>query len=160
MVTATMQTLAGEAYGWMETATRGDSGRDEDRYTRIRDGAPQWVTDLVYAAHGGDFLPDDWRYQSIASALEFMSDVDDLEDSASEWSDANVDVYTGARLLWLASNLQRPSYCDEGVAELGGGSELDIVERVGLGQYMESSEVYALVLRALEERLEDQELES
>ncbi len=61
--------VAAEAGSWFEVAYRGDTGKDEDRYTRCKDGAPSWVSpDLCQAAHG-DMFPDDWRYQAIESAL-------------------------------------------------------------------------------------------
>ena len=155
--TASVQTLASEAAACFETATRGDTGRDEDRYTRVRDGAPEWVTELVYAAHG-DFFPDDWRYDAIRSALSAIHDDDLSEDDAGEWADTNVDAYTGARLAWLASNLNRAFYCDDAVEELG-SPETGIIDRIGLGQYAESEEVFQLVYRALEERAEATEAE-
>ena len=39
-----VQELAGCAAGWFETATRSDGGLE---YTRTRDGAPDWVVDIV-----------------------------------------------------------------------------------------------------------------
>ena len=161
--TATVQALAGEAYSWFETARRatGDTEtgpREEgERYTRCKDGAPEWVTELVHDAHG-DFLPDDWRYDAICSALEFISETDDPEDGASEWADSNVDVYTGARLAWLASNLNRAGYCVDAAGEYG-SSATDIVAMIGQGQYAESREVFYAVLSALEERAEATEAE-
>lgn len=155
--TATVQALAGEAYAWLETAYRVE-GDDDTRYTRCKDGCPQWVTDLVHAAHG-DFLPDDWRYDAIRSCLAAIHDDDLGEDDATEWADGNVDVYTGRRFAWLASNLQRQFYCDEAARELGfdsGGSQ-GVADLVGLGQFAESEEVYWSVLRSLQERRDELE---
>ena len=109
----TIQTLAAEAGACFETATRsrvvGGSGElEEDRYVRVKDGSPEWVTELVHAAHD-DMLPDDWRYEKIADALEYIAEVDDPDDSG-EFADQAVDIYTGARLAWLASHLSRPGY--------------------------------------------------
>jgi hypothetical protein len=140
-----LQETAREASGWFETATR----EDGSRFVRTKDGAPEWVKDLVHEAHG-DFLPDDWRYNVIQDALLWIADSDDPEDSAGEFADGAVDVYTGARLAWLASNLTRPGYVDEAREEFGADTDSDITEQIGLGQYMEASEVYGLVLQALE----------
>lgn len=129
-------------------------GNDEEAITVLKDGAPEWVRDLVREAHD-EMLPDDWRYASIRSALEAIADGEgyDPDEIAGEWADSNVDVYTGSRLEWLASNLNRPAYCDEGADELG-GEGLDTVERIGLGQHIESREIFASIVQSLEDRLE------
>ena len=146
---ATIQDLAREASEWFETRQR-DNG---DTFFTLKDGRPDWVQDLVHAAHGEDFLPDDYRYRWTYGALEFIADADgDPLDDVGEFADLAVDTYTSERFAWLASNLQRAGYVDEAVEELGrpdGG----IVEMIGLGQYAEASEVYGLVCRALDERL-------
>jgi hypothetical protein len=142
----TIQDRAREAARWFETATR-ESG---DEFLRLRDGRPEWVQDLVFAAHGaGEFMPDDYRYRLTREALEWIADEEsDPSDTASEFADQAVDVYTGARLQWLASNLLRPGYCDYAREEFG--AEGDIVALIGMGQFMEASEVYHEVLSALE----------
>jgi hypothetical protein len=146
-----LQETAREASSWFEVATRDVSGDlpEDARYVRTKDDAPEWVKAIVYEAHG-DFLPDDWRYNVIQDALLWIADSDDPEDSAGEFADSAVDVYTGARLAWLASNLTRPAYVDEARAEFGADADSGITELIGLGQYMEASEVYGLVLHALE----------
>ena len=144
MQATTISERAREASECFETSTRPDGAR----FARIRDNSPEWVTELVHSAHG-DMLPDDWRYSAIRSALEFIAESDNPEDGASEWADSEVDVYSGARLEWLGSHLSRPGYCDEGRDEFS-SENLDIVEQIGLGQFMEASEVYGLVLQALE----------
>jgi hypothetical protein len=147
--------LAQEAYDYFVTDTR---PRSDETFTKTRDDAPEWVTDLVRSAHG-DFLPDDWRYESIRSALGFIADNevdgDELDDLASEWSDQNVDTYTGQRLAWLSSNLNRAGYCDDAAAEFGFDSSEGIAQWIGMGQYMESGEVWASVVNTLRERLEE-----
>jgi hypothetical protein len=142
---------AREALGYFERRTRDDG----TAYLALADDRPEWVHDLVYAGHGqGALLPDDWRYEAVQGALSAIADADesdDLDDVGHEFADANVDVYTSARLTWLGSNLNRAGYCDEAAEELG-GSDLDTVERIGLGQYQESREVYGLVLDFLREQ--------
>jgi hypothetical protein len=143
------QDRAREAAEWFEVAERVE-GDEDSRYIRTKDGCPEWVTQLVYSAHG-DFLPDDWRYNVIQDALEAIAESDDPEDAAGEFADSAVDVYTHARLKWLASNLNRAAYCDEAAQEFGAEGSPDIISMIGLGQYYEASEVYGLVLRALED---------
>lgn len=145
--TTSIQQLAAEAYDCFTTSTR-DNG---DVYFVLKDGSPEWVKDLVYAAHGGDFLPDDYRYRWTYGALEFIQDSDDPENDQAEFSDLAVDIYTGDRLAWLASNLNRPGYVDEAVNEFGYDGKEGIIGAIGIGQYAEASEVYGLVLKALED---------
>jgi hypothetical protein len=142
---STIQDAAREAGAYFETATRDDG----TEFVRTKDGTPQWVTNLVHEAHG-EFLPDDWRYEVIRDALDWIEEADDPEDGSGEFADQTVDVYNSARLAWLASNLNRASYCDEAAAEFGGEERVSIFDQIGQGQYMEASEVYSLVLRALE----------
>jgi hypothetical protein len=144
-----VEAKAQEAYDCFETATR--PGNDGERFDRVKDGSPEWVTELVHAAHG-DFLPDDWRYACIRAALEFIADSDEPEDGAGEFADGHVDVYNAARVAWLGSSIHRGAYCDEALAELGPvDADSGVYGLVGLGQYMEASEVYALVVEALED---------
>src|SRR5206468_2641737 len=145
----TFQDLAREAAGSFEVRTR-DSG---ERYTATREDAPEWVGDLVHHAHGGDLLPDDWRYQAISAALDFIAEydsADDARDACGEFADGHVDVYTGARFAWLASNLGRADYVDRALEDGLADASAGIVAMIGVGQYVESEEVFALVLDALE----------
>lgn len=148
--TRTIEELAGEAAGWFDTAERADG----KRFVRTRDGAPEWVADIVREAHG-DFLPDDWRYQVIWDAVAHIEEFGDDEDIAFQFADSHVDVYTSDRLAWLASNLNRASYCDEAQEEGLVTQDADIIARIGLGQYMEASEVFGLVLSFLQ-RMSDE----
>lgn len=146
--TTSIQDKAREAAEWFESAERVE-GDEPSRYVRTKDGCPEWVTELVYAAHG-DFLPDDWRYSIIQDALEMIADSDDPEDAAGEFADGAVDAYTSDRLAWLSSNLNRAGYCDDAAREFGAREEPDIIAAIGLGQYYEANEVYFLVLQALD----------
>src|SRR4051812_18222176 len=108
--TAAMQKLAGEASEWFQRVERG-----EETIVTLKDGRPDWLQELVYTAHG-DFGPDDWRYQAIEAAIDAIHDASEDADRSEighDFADSHVDVYTGARLAWLASNLNRPGYVDE-----------------------------------------------
>lgn len=141
----TVQELAQQAAECFEVAKRQDG---DELFFRVKDGSPEWVTDVVRSAHG-EFLPDDWRYRIICEAFGFIAENENAEDESAEFADTAVDVYTGQRFAWLASNLQRQGYVDDALAELGwdGDSAADLI---GLGQYQEAGEVFALVLQALE----------
>jgi hypothetical protein len=151
--TKTLADLAGEAYDCFTTTTR--SGSDDESIVVLKDERPEWVYELVRSAHGDDFLPDDWRYESIHSALAFIHDNDAGEDASHEFADSNVDVYTAARYQWLASHLAREGYVREARDEGLIGPDADISDQIGVGQYMESQEVFGLVLDALTDALEE-----
>lgn len=150
---STVQELAREAAGYFETAAREDGGR----YVRLRDaneaatGAPDWLRDLVYAAHAG-MLPDDWRYACIQGALSAIAETDwcDPEDLRHEFADNYVDTYDDCRIEWLKSHWYRADYCDDAVDEGLCSPTETIIARIGMGQYMEASEVYSRVLAELE----------
>jgi hypothetical protein len=150
----TLAQLADEASGFFERRSR-STGDEAETFVALRDNAPEWLSELVRSAHG-DMLPDDWRYRIIERAVDRISDYnletsDDAHDAAGEFADGAVDIYTADRLAWLASNLERVGYCDRAAGEFG-DSAGDIVATIGLGQYAEASEVYGLVVEALEER--------
>jgi|ERR1051326_8938694 hypothetical protein len=143
-----LQEIATEAAEWFETAKRPAivEDHDGDGFTRVKDGAPEWVTELVREAHG-DMLPDDWRYDCIRAAVDWMAEGNG-EDEAGEFADSQVDVYTSARIAWLGSHAARPGYCDEAADELGSEGQ-DIIGRIALGQYAEAEEVFHSVMVSL-----------
>jgi hypothetical protein len=143
-----VQDLAREAGQWFEGRTRDDGSS----YRTLKDGRPDWVQELVRESHG-DFLPDDWRYNAIESALEWIAGEGEDEDPHA-FADANTDVYTDALGAWLNSSIQsRGGYVDDAVDEFGWPSDRGIAGAIALGQYVELCEVYYLVERALEARL-------
>lgn len=152
--TTTLADLAGEAYEQFETAKRADG----ETFTRLKSGAEPWLTDLVYNAHD-QMLPEDWRYESIQSALGAIhdagsEDVDDLGDVAHEWADSNVDVYNGARVEWLGSSIYRAAYVDQARKDGLIGPDTDLYDQLGIGQYVESLEIFESVRQSLADQLE------
>ncbi|MGE0881897.1 MAG: hypothetical protein AB7O61_24860 [Acidimicrobiia bacterium] len=150
--------LAAQAYAQFERRTR-DNGDD---YYTTKDGTPEWIVSLVRDAHG-DMLPDDWRYDAIHSALSHIADSDaetrdDLHDEQSQFADSNVDTYNGARTAWLGSHLSRIGYVNEATETFGPSD--DVMQSIGMGQYMESEEVFASVVDSLSDRLDEIEDES
>src|SRR5260370_17043414 len=111
MVHSSLAKKADEAYRYFEKATRTSNGAE---FWRVKDGAPEWVQELCFAAHdAGDIFPDDWRYHFIVEALAAPSE--EGED------DTEADIWTSDLCAWLASNLNRGSYVDDAVSEDGGG---------------------------------------
>lgn len=148
-----VQKVAEEAAEWFERALR-DENDSESAYVRTKDGAPEWVTDMVYDAHG-ELLPDDWRYECIRAAVVEIGETGD--DDAHSFADSYVDIYTRDRLRWLASSLSRVGYCDTASDELGVDPREGIVSLIGAGQYLEASEVYGAVWAALENEADARE---
>ena len=126
---------------YFKQVTRNDG---EKIYT-LQDGAPEELRDLVYAAHG-DFLPDDFRYETIHSALcafancHFDEELDEIRVEA--------DIYNHNLLKWLNSSLKRVAYCNEAILEFGLQSN-DLMTVTTYGQQMEIDEIVALVRESL-----------
>lgn len=153
--TSPVQQAAAAAYRAMERAKR--DGSDES-YVRVKDGAPEWIKDAIYDAHGGgEILPDDWTYSAARSAFECISEADDPQDARHEWADAEVDTYTNARLEWLADYPGALEAVDEAIDEMGWPSEAagTIATLAGYGQYIAAGRIYDAILAACEEQAED-----
>jgi len=153
--------LAGEMSAQFTTDKRSNG----DVYYHLKDGhrgTMDWMNEVCYAGHKdgspGPFssmLPDDYRYEMINDCLDVLSESDD-EDEAREQLDGKVPVYTGQLTAWLASNVNRPGYCDEAVSEgLVDGS--DIMQTISCGYLRELEEVFSEILRALEAEAERRE---
>lgn len=127
---------------------------DETRYTTLSDGAEPWMRDVVQDAHNG-MLPDDWRYDAIAAAVEFIADRDDWEDASYEFANDQVDVYDSDVIAWFASHSMRRDYCEEAADEYG-SHDGPIVEAMQRGQVIEAIEVLTIVARALEGLADEQ----
>ncbi len=140
-----VQEAANEARSYFVSKTRDDG----TSYIATKD-APEWVGDLCYEAHGG-MLPNDWRYDAIDSALDYIAAGDD---DVVEFADAQVDVCTSDLLAWIGSHGHRMGYCDEAQEQGGVDAEANISQRIMVGQYLEASEVYGLVLAALEDHVD------
>ena len=142
--------LAMAARSFFVDATRADDG---SQYVKLSDDAPVWVREMVREAHG-EFLPDDWRYETIKRSLMHIAyqNPDDLDD-AHEFADGNVDAYTSELLRWLGYPA-RVSYCDEAIDEMGWPEERSILDIVRMGQYVESCEVYSSVVSSLRARVD------
>jgi len=141
----TMKTRAEEMANWFEAATR-DNG---DAFTKTRDGAPEWVRDVIHAAHGvHDLMPDDWTYGITRAAVDWISDADDdadMEDGASDFAESEVEVYTSQLLDWLAGPLHRIELADEALED---GAE-GIAHAARQAQAEEARGIFAAVVEAL-----------
>lgn len=159
------QRAVAEFAGAWETAKR-DSG---DTFYRVKDRAANaWVTEAVKAAHFAidGRLPDDWIYQHaslIADAMEGYSadDADGMREHEHEICDGLVDVYNHDRYRWLASHNGNADLCDEANAEVG-TPQASLADRVGMGQFLALTRIFASVIEACDERateIEDEDAE-
>ena len=161
---STIQELATAAAANFETGHRDpqpDSGSDFRRFKMV-DGYPaiQWCQELSKAAHDdGDIWPADHRFAMIEGALnaiaEFNGDDIDDGDTAHDFADSAVSVYTNARFLWLASHSNRAEYCEEARREGFVTEDSTMENRIGAGWYGEALEVFHQVLRFLENQADD-----
>lgn len=137
------------------TVNKRESGEE---YIKLKDGAPQWMTDVCMAAHdSGSVLPDDHRYEFISDAIDKLAEVEhdgDAEDAADQ---LEADIYNNDLLKWVSSRLSRMSYCDDAIQD---GAVTTLEGALSEGQLSERREVFSQVLDALKERqseLEDEE---
>jgi hypothetical protein len=153
---ATVMQLALELSQAFEGATRANG----DEIRKLKDGSPEWMTDVVHAAHG-DMMPDDWRYNAIEDAADRISELDDPDDAGdamTEYCDS-ADAYNGRLVQWLASNLTRACYVEDAMTEFGtcgiNSREPDFFQLLRMGQYQERAEVWSLLTAALTELAND-----
>jgi hypothetical protein len=93
-------------------------GDDEsERIVTLKDGAPTWLRDAVYACHDGT-LPDNWVYETcyaVACSLDERDKGDSVEDwLASElhnFADSQVDIYTKSIYQWATDHVGSSLYC-------------------------------------------------
>jgi len=132
------------------TVCKRDSG---EQYFTLKDDAPEWMKDVCRAAHDdGDIMPDDFRYEFIAEAVEIIATRNDFDDAVYEMEP---DVYNNELLKWVGSSLSRASYVDDAAEEYGPAASL--FEGLARGQLAEKHEVFHQVLEALRELEEDAE---
>lgn len=113
--------------------------------------APEWMHDAVREAHMEAF-PYDARYGLIVSIVGAMQDYDaaDMEDAISEIADSAVDVYTAARVRWLADH---PSHLDatDSAREYGYcGGDTPLIDQIATGQYYLAGQVAHILWAAIQ----------
>jgi hypothetical protein len=156
----TIQELAAKYLDMFEISFRHDKNAIDhkgEKYWRVKheysnqpdyyDNSP--LNKLIYAAHDG-MSPDDYKYDYIVTALELISECDDIYDITIE-----VDIYHHELKKWLSSCGARQQYCDDAMAEYGTyDSIMAIIES---GQYRERHEVMQSVISSLELILESED---
>ena len=133
-----------------ESRTRSDGSV----FWATKDAAPEWVSDIVHAAHGGA-LPCDWRYDKIADLAHAVADVTPFADfNVAQWADSVCDVYTSDLLKWLSGVSYAVDAVDEAATDWGMDTR-GIVEQIMTGQAYMLHEIAGAVVSALQERVDE-----
>lgn len=140
----TIESIATEASKHFIRKTRDDG----ETYYCCDDTTPEWITDMVYEAHG-DKLPDDYVYNWIDSVLSHIAD-GMTEDDIHEYIDSEVDCYTSGLTTWLNSRNDRIYYLTQALEE---HEPTDGFNALAIAQYEEIQEVFLSVLNSIQERL-------
>ena len=148
----TLASIATEARGYLKLGSRTseDTGRP---IVCAVDDAPDWIASLCRAAHG-NMLPDDYRYEAIAEALDTIGEADDEDDAQRRCDEWEAPIYNAERTRWLASHVERAGYCDEACEEYGAGPDVGVLDRIALGYLAEWREVFQSVLDSLKAEME------
>jgi hypothetical protein len=136
---------AQEALAHFQTCHRFDGAESY----RLHAGAPQWVAELVYAAHrNGEIMPDDWRYRFTREALRAVSG-DERQAAGDGACDERGDEAVSQLMLvaWLGSNVMRLEYCDEVLHDAV--TRADMATVLAEGYRHEQDEVRGVVRDAL-----------
>ena len=127
-------------------------GHKEEVYI-LKNNAPSELRNLVREVHG-DFLPDDFRYETILDALYALAECsEDLDNAILE-----ADIYHCELLKWLGSDLRRIAYCDEAKSEFD-LQDVDLMTLISYGQQREKDEILDSVRQLLIEICEEEEFE-
>jgi hypothetical protein len=122
--------------GWLEALSGAIGVRhksDGTSYTYLSEAA-YWepirddLVQIVYAAHD-DELPNEWRYSTVSHIVESLLNysqpdeaawhVDAYREVSWEIAESGADSYTSQNIAWLAENVSRVAFRDDGlVSEL------------------------------------------
>lgn len=157
----TINELAAEARGYLKRSKQKDAPGIGKILLPDTTNRPDWFQELCHDAHG-DMMPDDWRYEFIGDALDYILDADtEDEDDLREGFDQDFDgkyIYTHEQTAWLASRNDRAGYADDAVKEYG-MEDCDTMQRIALGMLYEAREVFESVLQSLRTELDNRETE-
>lgn len=154
--TADIVRLAKLARSFLRTGNRLTTG---EPFVYFDGSAPEWVKEMPIKCHG-DLTSNDWSYWFIQDALSHLADdLNPDDDPTDSFPDLDsLYPYTGDRLNWLASHLDRPGYCDEAAEEydVDGkyGNRCAMTDRIGYGMMWELHRVYRDVLAQVEKQAE------
>ena len=124
--------------------------RNEETNYKLKDTAPEFMTDIVREVHGR-LMPDDFTYNTIYGVVSCLEDykVDSTDsDHSSEIIDSLIDVYTHNLKQWFNKFSE---YCDDAQAEGLVSEDSSMSDRMMAGQYQHISEIYYSVVKEIDE---------
>lgn len=140
----TVQSLAIEMYDAIVWDTR-DNGK---KFAKLSDGSPQWMTDVIRAAHG-DKMPDNTVYEFIERAVNAIQDHDEPQDAIAE---IESDSYTADLTAWLNARVDHVYYLTQALEDFGPFD--DGFKLLAYAQSIQIQEVAGIVLAELEKLVE------
>ena len=134
-----------------------DKRTSGEEFVKLKDGSPQWMTDVIREMHdNGHKLPDDTVYAMIEKCADAIAEGSDPQDAISE---IEADIYTHDLTAWLNSRNDHVEYLTE-VLEEWRGDIKDGSQLLQLAQLKQIQEVGSALIQALEERAEELEAEA
>ena len=138
--------LAAELAANLETRTRTNG----DKFVCLVDGSPEWMKDVIHAAHGEAF-PNDTTYELIRRNVNALSEIDesDAEDAVDAVYEIEPPIYNAELTAWLSESLDHIDYVDQALEEFG--SDLGgVVALLSAGWKKQQEEIGNLLMDALE----------
>lgn len=147
--TKTIQSLAGE----LSQAFEHDKRNDGQEFAKLKDGSPQWMTDVIRACHG-DKLPDDTVYEFVERCADALADYDGEPSDAI--TEIEPDPYTNDLTGWLHARNDHVYYLSEALEEFGGDIR-DGFQLLAIAQQKQIQEIGFALISELEKQVEESE---
>jgi hypothetical protein len=138
---STVKTLAEQLSAALETRTR-DNG---DKFVCLKDGSPEWMTDVIHAVHG-DALPNDVTYRFIEKCADAIANADEDADLDEVIYEIESDIYTTDLMEWARTNYE---YCDQAIQEGLWSDKGTFTDLVMMGQSIHIREIGAALIAEL-----------
>lgn len=117
-----------------------------DEFFCLKDGAPEWMRDVIFAGHN-DRGPNDSDYHAVRDICSKIADYPEKDPEEVINEDLEASIYTTSLTHWLASHIDFVDYLTQALAEYGGG--LDGHQALAVAQQMYLQEVGSAVVEAL-----------
>ena len=117
---------------------------DGSKFASLKDGSPEWMHDVIRAAHEDSF-PDDTIYEFVDRAVNAFAESEDPNDAIYE---VEPDVYTSDLTEWLHRRADHVFYLTQALEE---SETRDGFQALQAAQGIQIREVAELTLSALQE---------